>query len=159
MTMRDITGEKALVERDKEMIPTRLLLAMLALVLLVLSLVTVASITDRPLEALPPDRSIAAEREIRIYAEMTGNVLVTTAGGETIADLGPEQGGFIAGVGRVLTRERAKVGALGSEPVRLILFENGTMALHDDLTGWRAELQGFGRDNHAAFARLFQPSS
>ena len=127
--MRDITGEKALVERDKEMIPTRLLLAMLALVLLVLSLVTVASITDRPLEALPPDRPIAAEREIRIYAEMTGNVLVTTVTGETIADLGPEQGGFIAGVGRVLTRERAKIGSLGSEPVRLILFENGTMTI------------------------------
>jgi putative photosynthetic complex assembly protein len=40
--------------------------------------------------------------------------------------------------------------------VRLIRFEDGRIALKDDLTGWRAELIGFGADNTAAFARLLE---
>jgi putative photosynthetic complex assembly protein len=105
---------------------------------------------------MPPELEIVQEREIMIYASMSGAAQVKTTDGTLIADLAPEQGGFIAGVGRVLERERAKVGALGSDPIRLIKYTNGNIALRDDVTGWRAELMGFGRDNATAFYRLLE---
>jgi di/tricarboxylate transporter len=52
--MAVLSPEQKLVQRDKEMIPRRLLRAMLALVVVVLLIVTWARLTDRPLTAMPP---------------------------------------------------------------------------------------------------------
>ncbi len=147
-------SEQDLVIRDREMIPTRLLRAMAGLVLVCLAVASYASFTDRPLEAMPPDLPIIKERVIVIDASMSGAVTVTEPDGTLVADLAPEQGGFIAGVGRVLERERAKLGLEGTLPIRLIQYENGRLALRDDHTAWRAELQGFGQTNEAAFHNL-----
>lgn len=147
-------SEAELVQRDKEMIPTVLLRAMLALVLAILAIAAFASFTGRELEAMPPNLPIVQEREIIIDADMSGSVIVRAPDGSVIADLPPEQGGFIAGVGRVLVRERGKLGITELRPVRLIKYENGRIALRDDHTAWRAELQGFGQTNEAAFHRL-----
>ena len=103
-------SQQQLIERDREMIPTRLLWAMLVLVLACLGLASVAALTDRPLEAMPPNLPIAQERSIVIHAEMSGAVRVEDISGSIIAELAPEAGGFIAGVGRVLDRERSKHG-------------------------------------------------
>ena len=80
--------------------------------------------------------------------------MVVDIDGTLIADLSPEEGGFDAGIGRVLERERGKVGLAASEPIRLIKYSNGRLALRDDFTAWRAELQGFGQTNEAAFHKL-----
>lgn len=147
-------SEAKLIERDKEMIPTALLRAMLGLVLAILAIASYASWTGRELEAMPPNLPIIQEREIIIDAHMSGAVVVTAPDGTIIADLSPEEGGFVAGVGRVLVRERGKLGITELRPVRLIKYENGRIALRDDHTAWRAELQGFGRTNEAAFHKL-----
>lgn len=140
--------------RDKEKIPRVLVRGMFLLMLLVLAIVSYARLTDRPLEAKPDEGAISAERVLRIHSDMTGAVKVLDEVGMVIADLGPDGGGFISGVGRALERERAKVGIPPEEPVRLIRYEDGRLALRDELSGWRVELMGFGRDNAAAFARL-----
>lgn len=147
-------SQQDLVIRDREMIPTLLLRAMAVLVFICFCVAAFASFTDRPLEALPPDLPIIKERVLIIDASMSGAVRVTTLDGKLIADLAPEQGGFIAGVGRVLERERGKLGLEGTLPIRLIQYENGRLALRDDHTTWRAELQGFGQSNEAAFHNL-----
>lgn len=152
--MRDIAGERALRQRDKEMIPTRLLLAMVALVAIIFSFAAFSVITDRPLEALPPQLEVVKEREIAIFADMSGGATVTAPDGTLIAELTPEQGGFVSGIGRVLTRERGKVGLSGSEPIRLIQYADGRLAIRDDHTPWRAELRGFGQDNEATFYKI-----
>lgn len=152
--MRDIAGEQALKKRDKEMIPTRLLLAMVGMVAVVFAFVTFSVVTDQPKVSMPPQLEVVKEREIRIFAEMSGAARVTTPEGELIADLSPEDGGFVAGIGRVLTRERGKVGKLGSEPIRLIQYSDGRLAIRDDLTTWRTELRGFGQDNEASFYKI-----
>ncbi|PTX57984.1 putative photosynthetic complex assembly protein [Litoreibacter ponti] len=152
--MRDIAGEKALVQRDKEMIPTRLLLAMVALVAIIFSFVVYAAVTDRPLEAGPPDLAIVKEREISIVADMSGAARVMTPEGALIADLSADEGGFVSGIGRVLHRERGKVGKEASAPIRLIQYSDGRLAIRDDHTTWRAELRGFGQDNEATFYRI-----
>lgn len=152
-------AERKLVERDKEMIPTVLIRAMFILCVCVLIIVSYARLTDRPLSATPPtleEAPIVTERLIRIYAELDGSARVFDPNGNLIADYASEEGGFIAGVYRVLDRERSAVGADASDPIRLVRFEDGRLGLRDDLTDFRAELVGFGADNEAAFARLLE---
>ncbi|NNK79229.1 MAG: pullulanase [Litoreibacter sp.] len=143
-----------LIDRDREMIPTLLLRALLALVLICLGIAVFASVSGRPLEAMPPNLEVVEERQIQIFADLSGSARVLDASGTVIADFSPEEGGFVSGIGRVLERERAKVGLAGSMPVRLIKYSNGRLALRDDFTPWRAELQGFGQTNEATFHKI-----
>ncbi|WP_424966042.1 MULTISPECIES: photosynthetic complex assembly protein PuhC [unclassified Dinoroseobacter] len=143
-----------LARRDREMIPTLLLRAMLFLVLACLAIVAYARVTDRPLEAQFPDQPILEEREIQIFGEMSGAARVLDGEGRLIADLSPQEGGFIAGMTRALARERMKVGVSETAPVRIVRYEDGHLALIDEATGWEAQLIGFGKDNTAAFERL-----
>ncbi|MEM7644935.1 MAG: photosynthetic complex assembly protein PuhC [Pseudomonadota bacterium] len=151
-------AENKLVVRDREMIPTLLLRAMGVMVLCALFIVTYARLTDRPLEAMPAmegEVAIVKERTVFLDADgMTGAARVLDQNGSVIANLDPSQGGFVAGVQRVLKFEREKRGFGMEIPVRLILFENGQLSLRDDLTGWRAELIGFGAKNADTFAKL-----
>ena len=150
----DLTEEEKLVQRDKEMIPMVLVRAMFGLTFLVLLIVTYASVTDRPLEALPPVADVAVERTLVLKGDMSGAAQVFDDQGQIIADLDPTQGGFVSGVYRVLERERTKHQVSLDAPVRLVAFDNGRLMIFDDTTGWRADLMGFGADNHAAFAKL-----
>ncbi|MEL6977519.1 MAG: photosynthetic complex assembly protein PuhC [Pseudomonadota bacterium] len=138
----------------REAVPRALLLAMAALVAASLAITSYAKLTDAPLAATPEEGPIVVERIMRIYAGADGAARVLDANGALVADLAPEQGGFISGVARALARVRATHGIPADAPVRLIRYESGRLALKDDATGWRAELIGFGRDNFAAFARL-----
>jgi putative photosynthetic complex assembly protein len=152
-------AEQKLVERDKEMVPTILVRAMFVLCVCVLIIVSYARITDRPLEAMPPTEAEAPpvqERMIRIFGEMDGSARVLAEDGTVIAEFGPDEGGFVAGIYRVLERERGAVGLHASEPIRLVRFSDGRIGLRDDHTDFRAELFGFGADNEAVFARLLE---
>ncbi len=141
-------------EQQREIISRRLLRAMGLLVASSLAIVTYARMTDRPLEALPVDGKIAEERVIHIFADMTGAAQILDADGSLIADLPSTEGGFIAGVWRAVTYERHKIGVDPDAPVRLMQFEDGRLALRDEVGGGRYELIGFGPGNAAAFARL-----
>jgi putative photosynthetic complex assembly protein len=152
-------AEQKLVVRDKEMIPTVLIRAMFILCLCVLVIVTYARLTDRPLSATPPpleEVPAVSERVIRIYGELDGSARVLDADGNLIAGFAPDEGGFVAGIYRVLERQRGAVGASASDPIRLVRFADGRLGLRDDLTTFRAELVGFGADNEAIFASLLE---
>jgi putative photosynthetic complex assembly protein len=152
-------AEKKLVKRDKEMVPTILVRAMFVLCLCVLIIVSYARITDRPLSATPPsleEAPVVQERMIRIFGEMDGSARVLDMNGNLVADFSPDEGGFVAGIYRVLERERGAVGLDASEPIRLVRFSDGRIGLRDDHTDFRAELFGFGADNEAVFARLLE---
>ena len=152
-------AEQKLVERDKEMVPTILVRAMFVLCVCVLIIVSYARLTDRPLEAMPPSEAeapVVQDRMIRIFGQMDGSARVLAEDGTVIADFGPEAGGFVAGIYRVLERERGAVGLHASEPIRLVRFSDGRIGLRDTYTDFRAELFGFGADNEAVFARLLE---
>lgn len=152
-------AEQKLVERDKEMIPTVLVRAMFVLCVCVLIIVAYARVTDRPLSAMPPsleEAPVVAEREIRIFGNMDGSARVLSTDGELIVAFSPEEGGFVAGIYRVLERERGAVGLSASEPIRLVRFSDGRLGLRDDVTDFRTELFGFGADNEAVFARIME---
>ncbi len=150
-------AHEQLRERDREMIPTVLLRAMLFLVLACLVIVGFARLTDRPLEATrPTDVPVVAERNLILFADMSGAVRVLDTTGTVVADLAPEQGGFISGVGRAVARERGKIGAPADAPIRLVQYADGHLSLYDDQTGWSMQIAGFGADNKAAFAALME---
>lgn len=145
---------KVYSEEDR-MVPKFLIRAMLALVLATLALTTFARVTDRPLVSTPPVSPIKAEAALILDADaVSGAAVVSLTDGSVLAELTPEEGGFIAGVNRVIVRERTKHRVAQGAPILLQAFENGRMAITDPETGWSADLMGFGETNSAAFARL-----
>jgi len=142
---------------DREKIPRILLRAVAVLLVTVLALVTYARVTDMPLASQPPEGvPVVAERTVIIYGSMTGEATVLGLDGTLIADLGPEEGGFVAGVWRALALKRGQSGVPENAPVTLTEYADGRIALTDPGTGWKAQLIGFGADNREAFARLLK---
>ena len=140
---------------EDRMLPRVLIRAMLALVVATLAIATYARVTDRPLVSTPPVSPVVAEAFIVIEADpSSGAATVHLADGTPLAEYGAQEGGFIAGMYRVIHRERTKHRVAVDGPVILQAYENGRMGLIDPSTGWRADLMGFGADNAEAFARL-----
>ncbi|MEX0338447.1 MAG: photosynthetic complex assembly protein PuhC [Arenibacterium sp.] len=139
---------------DTELVPRVMARAMFALVLTVLALVTWATLTERPLESTPPPGEILAQRQILLEGNISGAATVRDLNGAVLVDLGPEEGGFISGVWRVVIRERTKHGVGLEGPLTLIRRDTGRISILDPSTGWSADLMGFGIDNARAFARL-----
>ena len=142
-------------KRDREMIPRILVRAMFLMVLAALALAAYARLTDRPLVAAPPEGvEVITERVIVLSGDMAGRALVTDMEGRVIADLPGDKGGFVAGIWRVLQRERMLRRMPDDLPVRLTLYADNRLVVYDDFSGWRAQLVGFGIDNYRTFYNL-----
>jgi putative photosynthetic complex assembly protein len=152
--MTDTSAPRYKAPPDRDLVPRMMIRAMLGLVLAVLALVTYARLTDAPLVATPPDSEIVLERHVFLSGDMSGAATVLDANGTLIANLSPKEGGFIAGVARVLDRERAKHGVDLTGPVTIIARKDGRLSIHDPSTGWGADLMGFGQTNSMAFTKL-----
>jgi putative photosynthetic complex assembly protein len=139
---------------EKELVPRALVRAMFGLVMLCLILVSAHVWTGQPKTAEPPVSPVKAEKTLFLQGDMSGAARVLDADGTVVADLGPEEGGFLSGVWRVLQRERTNARVAPDGPIVVQAFENGRMAVTDPSTGWSADLMGFGQDNAAAFAKL-----
>lgn len=140
--------------RADELIPTILLRLMFALVLSILALVAVATLSGRPLESTPANGPIIKQRAIYLSGEVTGAARVLDHNGAVLAEFSAEKGGFIAGIERVVHRERMKSGIDQQGPVLLQLREGNRLSITDPSSGWSAELMGFGATNARSFARL-----
>lgn len=142
-------------KRDREMIPRVLVRAMFLMVLAALALAAYARLTDRPLVAAPPEGiEVVTERIIVLSGDMAGRALVTDIDGRVIADLPGDKGGFVAGIWRVLQRERMLRRMPDDLPVRLRLYADNRLVVYDDFSGWSAQLIGFGYDNYRTFYNL-----
>lgn len=139
---------------EKDLVPRAMVRTMFGLVMLCLIMVTAHVWTGQPITATPPDSPVKVEKTLFLHGDMSGAARVLDANGSLIANLSPEEGGFLSGIWRVLQRERTKARVALDGPVTVTAFENGRMAITDPSTGWSADLMGFGQDNAAAFARL-----
>lgn len=155
--MIQIEAHPVPASKDKELIPRMMVRAMMGLVLVCLAIVSLARITDTPPIATPPEGQIVASRDVLLHVSTSGSATVQDTDGDVIAELSPEEGGFIAGVGRVVERERLKNRVPLDGPVTLIWQDTGRISIQDPSTGWSADLMGFGADNARAFARLLAP--
>lgn len=140
-------------EDNNDMVPKALIRGAIALVLISLALVSYARVTDRPLVATPHVAPVVWEETIRLVGGGAQAVTVLHEDGTLKADL--DHGGFITVIQNGLQRERGKHGIAPDLPIRIVAYENGRLAAHDDLTGWSVELAAFGQDNRDAFLRLF----
>ena len=140
--------------KEDQLVPKVMVRAVMALLLSILALVTIATLTDRPLESTPADSAILSERAIFLSGESTGAARVLDSNGTVLADFSADKGGFVAGIDRVVNRERAKSGADMSAPVMLRLRDGNRLSIYDPETNWSAELMGFGATNLRTFAKL-----
>lgn len=137
-----------------EKIPAALLRAMFGLAGACLLLVTLYTLAGgRPI-ATPPAAPVVASRIIHLSGDISGAAQVRDADGALIADLPPDRGGFIAGIERVIARERTNHRVPLDAPLVLELNAVNRLSIFDPSTNWRADLMGFGADNARAFARL-----
>ena len=147
--------------KPEELVPRVLVRVMFALVLTILALVTVARLTDRPLEATPSAAPILSERLIHLSSDASGAARVLDMNGTVVASFGADKGGFVSGIDRVIRRQRSRAGVLQTAPVALRLRVDEQaghrLSIYDPETGWSAELMGFGADNLRTFARLLEP--
>ena len=151
----DQTRTRRYHARADEMIPTVLLRLMFALVLSVLALVTVATLSGRPLESTPDfSEKVIRERAIYLSGDTSGAARVLDQNGAVLAEFDADAGGFIAGIERVVHRERMKYGITENGPVLLQLRDGNRLSITDPSTDWSAELMGFGATNIRSFARL-----
>lgn len=140
--------------KPEELVPRILVRVMFGLVACVLVIVSLATLTGRPVQNTPPVAPIIAERAIILTGDASGAARVFDTNGTLIADFPSDKGGFVAGVERVLARTRGLQGIDPATPVLLQLRAGNRLSLHDPATGWSAELMGFGASNSRIFARL-----
>lgn len=148
------TTTRAQDQQDNDLVPRFLIVAVCALVLTILTLVSWARFTGQPVTYVPPKGTITHERIFHLSGDMAGRATVTGTDGSLIAELDPTKGGFISGVWRVIQRERIKHSVAEGGPLTLVRYDTGRLSIHDPSTGWSADLMGFGADNARAFAKL-----
>jgi putative photosynthetic complex assembly protein len=140
--------------RPDDLVPRILVRVMFGLVFTVLVIVSIATFTGRPPDSQPPAAAIIAERAILLSGDASGAARVMDVNGSVIADFPSDKGGFVAGIERVIARERTLRGLDMTAPVLLQLRAGNRLSLFDPATGWSAELMGFGASNTRVFARL-----
>jgi putative photosynthetic complex assembly protein len=105
--------------------------------------------------------AITAERSLRFEDQPDGGVSVIDGNtGQLLSVMRGEQG-FLRGTVRALARDR-RSRQIGSElPFQLIARTDGRLALYDPLTDHRVDLESFGPDDAAVFARFLtmQPAA
>ncbi len=139
---------------EDEIVPRIMVRIMFGLVLTILVIVSVATLTGREPQNQPPDGAVLSERAIYLSGDAAGRARVLDETGTVIAELPADKGGFVAGIERVIDRERTLRGIEDAQPVLLQLREGNRLSLTDPATGWSAELMGFGATNTRTFARL-----
>ncbi len=140
--------------QEEEIVPRIVIRILFGMVLTILVIVSVATWTGRPVQNTPPDTAVIRERAILLSGDASGRARVLDATGTLIADFPSDKGGFVAGIERVIARERGLRGLDMSQPVLLQLRAGNRLSITDPATGWSAELMGFGATNSRTFARL-----
>lgn len=103
-----------------------------------------------------PEAPVAMARELRFEDRENGALVVFEAPGDRlIYTIEPgSNSGFVRGVLRGFARERHRSGIGIEPPFILSSLTDGRLFLEDPATGRKVPLDGFGRVNAEAFARL-----
>ena len=103
----------------------------------------------------PVEQGIATMQRDLVFADRAdGAIVITEPGRSEPVSVVTGQAGFMRGILRALARER-RLDRLGHDvPFRLSAWRDGRLTLDDPADGGRIELEAFGPDNAAVFARL-----
>jgi len=145
----------AMRKRDKELVPTRLVIAMFSLAILTVVLTAIAVLTDRPLVGTPPASQAMKVHELTLTGN--GNAMhVVDGNGAVIFD--GHNGGFISVVNDGLEFARRKAGIVGNAPVMVTEYADGRIELHDPASGWTTQVSSFGAGNLNVWRALLAQS-
>ncbi len=105
-----------------------------------------------------PVAAVAIERELRFEDRANGALLIFRGtSDELVYTIEPgSNSGFVRGVLRGFARERHRSGVGIEPPFLLSALVDGRMFLEDPETGRKVPLDGFGRTNSEAFARILR---
>jgi putative photosynthetic complex assembly protein len=138
----------------KDLFP-RMPLILIGTVLLA-SLVGVGIVRWSGTEIREPDAAAVHTRLLRFEDGEYGAITVIDhVSGRKVEELRGELG-FLRGALRALARERIRAGGTPKEPFEIIARADGRLTLLDPSTGQRLDLESFGPDNAAVFARLLK---
>jgi putative photosynthetic complex assembly protein len=103
-----------------------------------------------------PEADVAIVRELRFEDRESGALLVFEAPDDRLVyTIEPgSNSGFVRGVLRGFARERHRSGVGIEPPFLLSALTDGRLFLEDPETGRKVPLDGFGRTNAEAFARI-----
>ncbi len=145
----------AMHKRDRELIPTRLVVAMFSLAVLTVILVAIAVLTDRPLVGTPPPSEVMKTHTLTLTGD--GNAMhVVDGNGKVIFD--GHNGGFISVVNDGLEFARYRAGVEGNAPVTVTEYADGRIELHDPASGWTTQVSSFGAGNLNVWRALLAQS-
>lgn len=145
----------AMHKRDRELIPTRLVIAMFSLAILSVVLVAIAVLTDRPLVGTPPAAEVMKTHTLTFTGN--GNAMnVVNGKGEVIFD--GHNGGFISVVNDGLEFARYRARIEGNAPVTITEYGDGRIELFDPASGWSTQLSSFGAGNLNVWRALLAQS-
>ncbi|MEM6677901.1 MAG: photosynthetic complex assembly protein PuhC [Pseudomonadota bacterium] len=156
MTMQD---QKLPLAKNGEIIPDWA--ARLGLGVMIGSLVLTAWISmgrDHTPPTAVSTTPVTAERMIVFADKERGDGRVILHDAETgalIADLAPEESGFVGSLERVVAYRRNARGLTMSAPFRLTAHEDGKISLFDTATGQMIDINAFGPGNAKSAAALF----
>lgn len=146
--------EQQMRHRDKEMVPSILVIAMFGLMLATTAIVAYAQWSGTPDVGVLEPAEIVESRQIVMIGDRSGIYEVRDTDGALIAVSSDPKSGFLGVMGRVVDRERMLSGVSSDAPITVVRRENGNTAILDETTGMAVELIGYGEDNVAAFAQL-----
>jgi len=95
-----------------------------------------------------------AQRDLMFADRADGAIVITEVGQTAPLTIVTGQAGFMRGSLRALARERRLDKLHANAPVRLSAWPDGRLTLEDTSDGERIELEAFGPDNEAVYARL-----
>jgi putative photosynthetic complex assembly protein len=136
--------------RDREFIPTRIIVAMFSLAAITLALVTFAVLTDRPRVGQPKEAPVWKAQTVTM-AGRGNHVTVVEDTGTVLLD---GNGGFVSVVIDGLERARHVARVEGNPPVTITQYTSGRVSLHDPASGWQVELSSFGPGNVRTFLTM-----
>jgi putative photosynthetic complex assembly protein len=121
---------------------------------LLLTLFAVALVRVSGMNITVPDSPTVQMRELRFEDKPDGNVAVIDARSNQLVETISGEAGFVRSALRGLARERKRVGFGPEKPFELIARSDGRLTLRDPVTDRRIDLESFGAQNAANFARL-----
>ncbi len=152
-----ITRKPDLSQKRRERFPTMPLYGALGFVAFTFAAVLFGQITEIGTVRVETGEVVAV-RDIVMTTTPSGDLVTVTdfATGETLAAYAQNEGGFVRGAFRGLSRIRFVAEIPEAQPYRLIRWSSGAVSLSDTGTGERLYLDAFGRDNVAAFAQFLE---
>ncbi|MFO1330576.1 MAG: photosynthetic complex assembly protein PuhC [Rubrivivax sp.] len=113
----------------------------------------VALLRQRGYSPASADAGVVVARRLRFVDRADGGIDIVDADSGVAIDQAHGEQGFLRGTLRGLARERRRHGLGSDAALHLQRGTDGRLALMDPATGARIDLEAFGPDNGAVFAR------